>query len=84
MNAHRTPCPDQLQTGAAWLAPADWRQPMVADQACCCSARPDYLVVVPVSSSRDYPTDLLLCGHHYRVSRPVLASAGIAAFGLDR
>jgi len=32
-------------------------------------------VVLPPTATRAAPTDLLLCGHHYRVSRRVLAAA---------
>ena len=31
---------------------------------------------MPPAASRPQPTDLLLCGHHYRVSRQALAAAG--------
>jgi hypothetical protein len=44
--------------------------------ACCCAARPAVRVIMPPSQSRPHPVELLLCGHHYRVSRRVLAYAG--------
>jgi len=31
-------------------------------------------------SARAHPVDLLLCGHHYRVSRDALAAAGAVVF----
>jgi hypothetical protein len=31
---------------------------------------------MPLSGARARPVDLLLCGHHYRVSRAALAAAG--------
>jgi hypothetical protein len=31
---------------------------------------------MPATAARPHPTDLLLCGHHYRVSRHALAEAG--------
>ena len=31
-------------------------------------------VVMPPTAARPQPTDLLLCGHHYRVSRQKLAA----------
>lgn len=46
-----------------------------ADQACCCPAKAMVRVVMPPTSARPHETDLLLCGHHYRVSRQALAAA---------
>ncbi len=43
-------------------------------RACCCPARAIVQVVLPPSAARKHPTDLLLCGHHYRVSRATLAA----------
>ncbi|HVT66741.1 MAG TPA: hypothetical protein VHF26_03255 [Trebonia sp.] len=43
--------------------------------ACCCPARPAVRVVMPSGPSRPHPTELLLCGHHYLVSRDSLAAA---------
>ena len=33
---------------------------------------------MPPTAARPHETDLLLCGHHYRVSRPVLEAAHAA------
>ena len=44
------------------------------DPACCCPAIPVVRVVMPPTLARPHPTDLLLCGHHYRVSRQRLAA----------
>lgn len=49
-----------------------WRE----DRACCCPAQPVVRVVMPPTPRRRHSIDLLLCGHHYRVSRPALAAAG--------
>ena len=46
------------------------------DRACCCPARPVVTVVIPAARGRPHPVDLLLCGHHYRVSRAALHTAG--------
>ena len=35
---------------------------------------------MPPAPGRDYPTDLLLCGHHYGASRLALAAAGAAVY----
>jgi hypothetical protein len=52
----------------------------VTDRACCCPARPVVLVVMPPGRSRPEPVDLLLCGHHYRVSQGALQAAGAAVY----
>lgn len=46
----------------------------VTDRACCCPAMSVVRVVLPPTLVRPHPTDLLLCGHHYRVSRQRLAA----------
>ena len=48
-----------------------WRE----ERACCCPAPPVVRVIMPPTPRRQDPVDLLLCGHHYRVSRPALAAA---------
>jgi len=53
------------------------------ERACCCSARPAVVAVIPPGASRTAPTDLLLCGHHYRLSRPALAAKGAIVLDLD-
>lgn len=47
-----------------------------ADRACCCTAKPAVIALMPATADRPHETDLLLCGHHYRVSRRALAAAG--------
>ena len=44
-------------------------------RACCCPARPAVRVVMPPCPARPHTTELLLCGHHYRISRAALAAA---------
>lgn len=51
-----------------------------ADRACCCSARPSVIIVIPPNDSREHPTALLFCRHHYRESRGQLAIAGAVSF----
>ena len=51
-------------------SPAD-----LTDQACCCVARAVVRVVMPPTAGRPHETELLLCGHHYRVSRAGLLAA---------
>ena len=56
---------------------------MQAGRACCCPGRPVVTVLVPPSRSRTHVTDLLLCGHHFRVSRDALHAAGATAYDQD-
>jgi hypothetical protein len=49
-----------------------------AGRACCCPATAVIRVVMPPTQARPHDTELLLCGHHYRISRPVLAAAHAA------
>jgi hypothetical protein len=50
--------------------------PRHSGRACCCPALPAVIVMVPPAPGRTTDTDLLLCGHHFRVSQPALAAAG--------
>ena len=43
--------------------------------ACCCPGRPVVRVIMPASGTRPHPADLLLCGHHYRVSQEAITAA---------
>jgi hypothetical protein len=43
-------------------------------RSCCCAALPAVIAVLPPSAGRPSPTELLLCGHHYRASVGVLAA----------
>jgi hypothetical protein len=40
------------------------------------------VAVMPPTRERRHPTDLLLCWHHYRVSRKSLAAVGAAVLDL--
>jgi hypothetical protein len=46
-----------------------------ADHACCCPGKAAVRVTIPPSPSRRHTTELLLCGHHYRVSMQALTAA---------
>jgi hypothetical protein len=50
-------------------------RPGPADRSCCCVAKPVVQIVMPPAPGRPHETELLLCGHHYRVSRQALAAA---------
>ncbi len=54
----------------------------LADRACCCPAKAIVRVTMPPAPARPRATDLLLCGHHYRVSRHALAAASAMVRGL--
>jgi hypothetical protein len=52
-----------------------------SERACCCPARPMVTVMMPpAAASRPNPVDLLLCGHHYRVSQAALRAAGVTVY----
>ena len=69
------------QQASAYLI--DWRADRQAGRACCCPAKPVVIVVMPPVPGRPHQTDLLLCGHHYRVSRHALAAAGATVVDID-
>ena len=54
----------------------------VPGRACCCPAWPVVRVIMPPAPRRPHPVDLLLCGHHYRLSRKALAAAGATVYDL--
>ncbi len=47
-----------------------------ADRACCCSAKPAVIAILPPVPSRMHRTELLFCMHHYRAARAGLLAAG--------
>lgn len=49
--------------------------PVTVGSACCCPANPVVRVIMPATPARPHETELLLCGHHYRVSRQALDTA---------
>lgn len=51
-----------------------------AERACCCPGRPVVTVLMPPGQGRSHVTDLLLCGHHFRASRPALHAVGATAY----
>ena len=55
--------------------PGPARPIIYTDRACCCPARPVVTVVIPAAPGHPRPVDLLLCGHHYRLSRAALHAA---------
>jgi hypothetical protein len=76
--AHGSDGPRQAQSHLI-----DWRATRRADRACCCPARPVVIAVIPPSPNRAFPTDLLLCGHHYRACRRSLSAAGAAIVDMN-
>ncbi len=64
----------QVSDGTAgWSGP-----PPLAERSCCCPARPVVRVLIRPAGQRRLPADLLLCGHHYLVSKAALAAVGAA------
>ena len=65
------------QVGAAALFDTAAQGPASGppDEACCCVARAVVRIVMPPTPGRPDETELLLCGHHYRVSRDALSAA---------
>jgi hypothetical protein len=51
-------------------------------RACCCPASPAVRVIMPPSPSRPHATELLLCGHHYLVSKAALTTARAVVYEL--
>src|SRR6516164_10857185 len=72
--------PADCQRRTTAVPAADWRALAKASSACCCPAKPVVVAVMPPAPGRDHPTDLLLCGHHYRASRQALATAGAVVY----
>jgi len=58
------------------------QSPGPGDRACCCVARAVVRVVMPSAPGRPHETELLLCGHHYRVSRRALEAAHAQVYEL--
>lgn len=52
----------------------------VASRACCCCATPVVTVIMPPTAARRHSVNLLLCGHHYRVSQAALRAAGATVY----
>src|ERR1019366_1574727 len=53
-------------------------------RACCCPATAVVRVIMPPTPARPHETELLLCGHHYHVSRQAAVlqvTAGASSFG---
>lgn len=83
----RTDEPGSLP-GSDWPARAfyltDWPTLLsLAERACCCSAKPAIVAIVPPGPGRTSPSDLLLCRHHYVVSQRALVDGAAAVFGSE-
>jgi len=79
MNARFTHPSARSHGAAAASAPgATAGSAVLPGRACCCAARAAIQVTMPPTAIRPHETDLLLCGHHYRVSRLALEAARAA------
>ena len=78
----RHPAGTPAEDATASPAPArDWAGMLLrADRACCCPARPLFVVMLPAAHGRHEPVDLLLCGHHFRAARGALVEGGAIVF----
>src|SRR6188472_1863541 len=74
--------PDVLDRPSQGWPPAFWSPLPGPSEACCCSAAAKVQVVMAPTSGRG-SVELLLCGHHYRVSSQALLTSGAAAYDLD-
>ena len=61
----------------------DWRRALRPGRSCCCPSQPAVIAILPPSPGRPHFTDLLLCGHHYRLSRRTLAATGATVLDPD-
>ena len=57
---------------------------IVNTRADCCSARAGYRVILPATGERPEPAELLLCGHHLRVSQASLEARKATVLEVDR
>ncbi len=48
------------------------------NQSCCCPSRPMVRVIMPPTADRPHEVELLLCGHHFRLSQERLSATGAA------
>lgn len=49
-------------------------------RADCCIAKAAYLVVLPATTQRPRPSELFLCGHHFRATKQGLRRSNATAF----
>jgi hypothetical protein len=64
-----------VQPASGGFAPGS---PTILADRSCCPARQVVRAIMPPTQTRPRKTDLLPCGHHYRVSRGSLAAAHAA------
>jgi hypothetical protein len=62
----------------------DWDALKTAGRSCCCPSQPAVIAILPPTPSRNNKTDLLLCMHHYRLSRQALQTAGAIMINRNR
>jgi len=67
MNARYQPPASQATGMSGGLHNDDMPPQALTGRACCCPARAVVRIILPPSAGRPHETDLLLCGHHFRV-----------------
>jgi hypothetical protein len=75
ISSHATPPPADAPA-IETLPDAGLTALATASRSCCCIARPAVIVFMPRGHGREKRAGLLLCMHHYRLSRQKLAACG--------
>jgi hypothetical protein len=74
---HATSSGAAPQLSQASADPDSWIKSLTtAERACCCSAKPTTVAVLPPRPGHANQADLLLCNHHYRAAKAGLEKAG--------
>jgi hypothetical protein len=60
--------------------PADTTDRIDTQRADCCVASAAYRVLLPATPSRNQPSELLLCSHHYHSSQATLVHTRVRVF----
>lgn len=70
-------------THTAWVPPLYRPGAAPVATACCCPGLAQLQVVMPPTTTRPRATELLMCGHHYRLHRDRLLAAGAAMYDVE-
>jgi hypothetical protein len=81
--AGAAPDAERIPTDDALVASAYRSVLARADRACCCTAKPAVIAIMPPSPARQKRVGLLFCMHHYRAYRAGLSEAGALIIAAD-